>query len=150
MFNCQLAVCGKIDCKALSPRTRYGAYLVYKLTEISDDQYHRHPIGQIRQRTSVIVGKNITKRTVYLEPNYDKYVRKIFSEWKIAYEDSEFDNKETISAKERDDGWIEVEIGEFYIEKDEDGEVQMKLEEDNAQGLKSGIIIEGIEIRPMN
>ncbi|XP_078154791.1 F-box protein PP2-B1-like [Carex rostrata] len=148
MFHCQLGICGKIDCKSLSPKTKYAAYLVYKLTEILDDQYYRHPIGQIRQHTFVTVGKNITKNTVYLEPDYGKYVSKIFNEWKIAYENPEFDTMGIISAKERADRWIEVELGEFYIEKDEDGEVQIKLEEDNASGLKSRIVIQGIDIRP--
>ena len=54
----------------------------------------------------------------------------------------------TISAKERADGWMEVELGEFYIEKDKNGEVQIKLEEDDVHGLKTGIVIQGIDIRP--
>ncbi|XP_055814814.1 putative F-box protein PP2-B12 [Solanum dulcamara] len=50
--------------------------------------------------------------------------------------------------KLRDDGWFEVELGEFYTEN-EDDRIEMNLEElKDCASLKTGLIVEGIEIRP--
>ncbi|THU52025.1 hypothetical protein C4D60_Mb06t37250 [Musa balbisiana] len=48
----------------------------------------------------------------------------------------------------RDDGWMEAELGEFYNEEGEDGEVEMSLMEVKGGHWKKGLIIQGIEIRP--
>lgn len=48
----------------------------------------------------------------------------------------------------RDDGWMEAELGEFYIDEGEDGEVEMSLMEVRGGHWKKGLIIQGIEIRP--
>ncbi|KAJ4943994.1 hypothetical protein NE237_014262 [Protea cynaroides] len=50
--------------------------------------------------------------------------------------------------KERGDGWMEIRMGEFFNERGEDGEVEMSLREIKILWWKSGIIIEGIELRP--
>lgn len=53
--------------------------------------------------------------------------------------------------KERDDGWFEIELGEFMSGEDEDDEdVHMSLMEIRGFQLKAGIIVEGIQIRPKN
>ncbi|WMV51348.1 hypothetical protein MTR67_044733 [Solanum verrucosum] len=50
--------------------------------------------------------------------------------------------------KLRDDGWFEIELGEFYTEN-EDDRIEMNLKElKECASLKAGLIIEGIEIRP--
>ncbi|KAF8689995.1 hypothetical protein HU200_041630 [Digitaria exilis] len=49
--------------------------------------------------------------------------------------------------RERADGWMEVEMGEFQNDEGEDGEVSIKLMETSAT-VKSGLIVQGIEIRP--
>lgn len=145
-----MSITGKINIASLSPKTKYGAYLVYKLTETSDDIFHK--IGKLRQQASVVFGKQVSLSTVYLEPFYDKYVRKLLNEWKLTYEEeNEFDNGNERTAKERDDGWIEIELGEFYTDNGgdgEDGEVYMHLEEVSRQYWKGGLIIQGIEIKP--
>ncbi|KAG8369135.1 hypothetical protein BUALT_Bualt15G0119700 [Buddleja alternifolia] len=47
----------------------------------------------------------------------------------------------------RDDGWLEVELGEFY--NDESGkEVIMTFKEIKGEQLKGGLIVEGIELKP--
>ncbi|PIA36200.1 hypothetical protein AQUCO_03400247v1 [Aquilegia coerulea] len=48
----------------------------------------------------------------------------------------------------RDDGWMEIELGEFYNDQGEDGEVQMTLTEIKGGHLKCGLIVQGIELRP--
>ncbi|KAI3469952.1 hypothetical protein Pfo_026615 [Paulownia fortunei] len=48
----------------------------------------------------------------------------------------------------RADGWMEIELGEFYVGLGGNGEVQVQLLEMSGFG-KSGLIIEGIEFRPL-
>ncbi|KAE9452933.1 hypothetical protein C3L33_15165, partial [Rhododendron williamsianum] len=50
--------------------------------------------------------------------------------------------------QKRIDKWMEVELGEFFIGKGDSGEVVMGLMAGEQGRRKSGIIIEGIEIRP--
>lgn len=107
----------------------------------------------MRQQTSVTVGRQISKSTVYLEPFYVKYTSAKeqfdFNRFTLKglFEKSEFDNNVEITAKERDDGWIEIEKGTFYVDK-EDGEVEMKLRSIEGSLLENMIIVQGIEIRP--
>ncbi|KAJ0966516.1 hypothetical protein J5N97_023433 [Dioscorea zingiberensis] len=51
---------------------------------------------------------------------------------------------------QREDGWMEIELGEFDNELGEDGEVEMSLLEVKGGHWKSGLLIQGIEIRPRN
>ncbi|KAF8012123.1 hypothetical protein BT93_I0297 [Corymbia citriodora subsp. variegata] len=50
--------------------------------------------------------------------------------------------------KERRDGWLEIELGEFWTKDGEDGEVEMSVLETKGGNWKGGLILEGIEIRP--
>lgn len=59
--------------------------------------------------------------------------------------------EESITASypwERDDGWMEVELGEFYNHQGDTRMVIVKLEEHVQLHWKKGLILEGIEIRP--
>ncbi|XP_059310787.1 putative F-box protein PP2-B12 [Lycium ferocissimum] len=50
--------------------------------------------------------------------------------------------------KLRDDGWFEVELGEFYTQNEDDC-IEMSLKEvKDCVSQKQGLIVEGIEIRP--
>ncbi|KAK4427628.1 F-box protein PP2-B15 [Sesamum alatum] len=49
----------------------------------------------------------------------------------------------------RDDGWLEVELGEFYNDGSEK-EVIMEFKEVKGEQLKGGLVVEGIELRPKN
>ncbi|GLT28420.1 hypothetical protein SLA2020_033550 [Shorea laevis] len=48
---------------------------------------------------------------------------------------------------ERGDGWLELELDEFFNEGGEDGKLEIWIFRFNGH-WKSGVIIEGIEIRP--
>ncbi|KAJ3678530.1 hypothetical protein LUZ60_002333 [Juncus effusus] len=111
------------DIKDLSPETMYISYLVFKLEDDSDgldDPQHTYVSGH--------------RHVVCLQP-----------------EDKEMlleENEDIRFPKERQDGWMEMELGEFYVNKGEVGEVRMGLEEIDKLYSKSGLILEGIEIRP--
>ncbi|KAL9280509.1 putative phloem protein [Arabidopsis thaliana] len=47
----------------------------------------------------------------------------------------------------REDGWLEIELGEYYVGFD-DEEIEMSVLETREGGWKGGIIVQGIEIRP--
>ncbi|XVF31431.1 hypothetical protein REPUB_Repub16aG0145500 [Reevesia pubescens] len=48
----------------------------------------------------------------------------------------------------REDGWIEIELGNFYNHQSTDVEVKMCLKEVIGTHLKGGLVVEGIELRP--
>lgn len=49
----------------------------------------------------------------------------------------------------REDGWLEIELGECYVGFDEEEEeLEMSVFETREGGWKGGIIVQGIEIRP--
>ncbi|KAJ4955796.1 hypothetical protein NE237_012579 [Protea cynaroides] len=56
--------------------------------------------------------------------------------------------KETEVPKKRGDGWMEIEMGEFFNERGDDGEVEMRLKEVKFPWWQRGLIVEGIELRP--
>ncbi|KAF8015423.1 hypothetical protein BT93_H1048 [Corymbia citriodora subsp. variegata] len=50
--------------------------------------------------------------------------------------------------KKRRDDWLEIELGEFLMKDGQDGEVEMSVLDTKGTYWKSGLIAEGIEIRP--
>ncbi|KAG8501757.1 hypothetical protein CXB51_004697 [Gossypium anomalum] len=114
---CWFEIRGRISISMLSPMTHYKAYLVYKERKISGFEFYP-------AKLSVgVVGTEGSKRAAYLEP------------------------KETFP-KARVDGWLEVEMGEFFNEGCvDDGELEMSALEIEGGNWKSGLILQGIEIR---
>ncbi|GKD12904.1 F-box domain, phloem protein 2-like protein, partial [Tanacetum coccineum] len=52
--------------------------------------------------------------------------------------------------RERKDGWLEIELGEFYNDGSSEKEVKMSLREVDGVHLKGGLLVVGIEIRPVS
>ncbi|ESQ28583.1 hypothetical protein EUTSA_v10019836mg, partial [Eutrema salsugineum] len=48
----------------------------------------------------------------------------------------------------REDGWLEIKLGEYYVGFDEEEELEMSMFETSYCDWKGGIIVQGIEIRP--
>lgn len=48
----------------------------------------------------------------------------------------------------RNDGWMEVEMGRFYNDGVDDGDVEARLAQIWEMNWKSGLIVQGIEFRP--
>lgn len=145
----RLEVKGKIQTGVLTPNTRYGAYLIMKVTKGA------YGLDLVPAETSVKSknGQNI-KNTTYLccldekkqqmkrlfygnrEERMAMTVETVGGDWKRR------------EPKGRDDGWMEIELGEFETREGEDGEVMMSLTEVKGYQLKGGIVIDGIEVRP--
>lgn len=122
-----LEIRGRIRTRELSPGTNYGAYLVYKMGE---DKYGFIVPAEVS--LEVVSGGDVKRtRSVYLDP------------------DEEEREEEGEMPDERDDGWMEIEMGEFFVEKEEDErEVEFLLLETKGLSAKGGLIVEGYEVRP--
>ncbi|KAJ0034383.1 hypothetical protein Pint_25376 [Pistacia integerrima] len=113
---------GKIDTKILSPKTNYGAYLVFKLTE-STSGFRTRPVKLGVYLEGIDNGE---RRNVYLDPPR---------------------NTPKLSQK-RGDGWMEIEMGEFFNENGDNGMLICSVFYFKGLHTKRGLIVEGIELRP--
>ncbi|XP_068667164.1 F-box protein PP2-B10-like [Aristolochia californica] len=146
LMVCWLEITGRFDSRLLSPKTTYVAYLVMKIypegygldhapAELSvklGDQLSVHP-GRLklpsirRRRPPGPLARLSLWRNAYFEENCQA--------------DARF-------PVERGDGWMELELGEFYNDDGKDGEVEFSLMEVKGGDWKRGLIVDGIEIRP--
>ncbi|KAF2307365.1 hypothetical protein GH714_026654 [Hevea brasiliensis] len=46
-------------------------------------------------------------------------------------------------SQEREDGWLEMELGEFFNREGEDGELEISISEVNGGDWKGGLIVQG-------
>lgn len=136
-----LDIQGKINTKILSPNTTYAAYLVIKLAHraygldtlpsevvVEADghfKYRGSTSLKLCQGTTCVQSQEIDAQGVPRDSN--------LGEERVLHE--------------RKDGWLEIELGEFYNGGSEK-EVKMSLREVKGNHLKGGLIVEGIEIRP--
>lgn len=122
-----LEINGKIKTGALSPNTNYGAYLIMKVTP------RAYGLDLVPAEASIKVG------------NGEKII-------KATYLSCLDNKKQRMEPELRDDGWMEIELGEFETgrggEEEDDKEVAMSLTEVKGYQLKGGIAIDGIEVRP--
>ena len=135
--TCWLEIHGKIRTQILSPNTRYGAYLIMKISN------RAYGLDSIPSEVSVEVGNEVCHDMTYLrhEDRKKQQMECMLSKRVI-------EGTEGIS-NERKDGWMEIELGEFFSGEANE-EVKMSLMEVKGYQLKGGIIIEGIEVRPIH
>lgn len=150
---CWLEICGKINATMLSPATLYAAYLVFKPKEGAyglDYQPVEVGVG--------LVGSENGKRNVYLDSQRGRAHRYHLVRRRIGLHNRSriVGMQEPVPAsenngqhpKERGDGWLEIELGEFFCKEGEDGELEMRVQEVKSGDWKGGLTVEGIEIRP--
>ncbi|KAL9408672.1 hypothetical protein AB3S75_047119 [Citrus x aurantiifolia] len=119
-FVCWLYVKTRIETKILSIRTNYAAYLVFKFM----DTRYGFETRPLDFGVYFDGSDNGERRKVVLDPPA---------------------NRPKLS-KDRGNGWMEIEMGEFFNETGEDGTVVCSVF--GFDDAKSGIIIQGIELRP--
>nr|GEV02562.1 hypothetical protein [Tanacetum cinerariifolium] len=120
-----LDICGRIPSMMLSPKSTYVAYLVFRIT--------RDSMGlAVPAKATVSFGgiRNETSNVYLKQPRV----------W--AHEEAPTHAAPTT----RKDGWMEIGLGELYHEDGDEGDVEMKFQEHHS--FKSGLIVEGIELRP--
>lgn len=130
---------GRIATRMLSPSTLYKAYLVYK--------FNGRPHGFEDHPTAVAVSAR-SYGFDYESPNLSQMVEGGDLKYTafLARQEREV-SEEARLPDERADGWLEMELGEYLCEGDEDAELEMICCEINSSG-KDGIIVQGIEVRP--
>ncbi|KQK19441.1 hypothetical protein BRADI_1g48278v3 [Brachypodium distachyon] len=114
---CWLEIRGRIQSKMLSENTAYTARMVFKLTDA--------PYGLDHPFQEALARVNEDADAVAAGPPREEDV---------------------LLPRMRADGWMEVELGSFYSEEGDDGEVSFNLREIEARTLKSGLIVWAIEI----
>ncbi|XVF57541.1 hypothetical protein PTKIN_Ptkin06aG0214100 [Pterospermum kingtungense] len=140
-----LEIQGKIRSKTLSPNTKYGAYLLLKISD------HAYGLDLIPSETSVEIGNQTFTNTAYLRCQDSKRQQMenlFYSNRKQMLKSRVIEGDDKVMSK-REDGWMEIELGEFF-NGEGDEEVKMSLMEVKGHQLKGGLIIEGIEVRPKN
>lgn len=120
-----LDVRGRIKTRLLSAHTFYAAYLVFKLTEWSKGLQNAEAVVNFFDEEA---DRDAQERThsVYLQHNRA-------APW------GSF-------AARRVDGWMEVQIGSFYVDG-QDKAVEARILDYSS--WKAGLIVEGIEFRPL-
>ncbi|XP_022754225.1 putative F-box protein PP2-B8 [Durio zibethinus] len=142
-----LEIRGKISTYKLSLHTNYAAYLVFKLRYAFGFDYH--PV-----EVSLTLGVDkICTKSVILEPRIVSWPcrrqqrRRHERFWcvpEVVYH-SEMSSLEF--SKERADGWLEIEIGDFFNRYGQD-ELEISVMEVKAGIPKGGLVVHGVEIRP--
>ncbi|KAL1195372.1 F-box protein PP2-B15 [Cardamine amara subsp. amara] len=145
-----LEINGTIQTKALSPNTKYAAYLITKVTA------RAYGLDLVPAETSIKVGNyEKQKKATYLTclDNKKQQMERVF----YGQREQRMTMDEVVGTQRRepemrDDGWMEIELGEFETgregDEEADTEVVMSLTEVKGYRLKGGIAIDGIEVRP--
>uniref|UniRef100_A0ACD5ZAB8 Uncharacterized protein n=1 Tax=Avena sativa TaxID=4498 RepID=A0ACD5ZAB8_AVESA len=150
MNVCWFEIRGKIHSKMLSEDTVYATYMVFKLNE------HFHGLDYPVQEASVSVGEtNLTRKVCFQDydavgavPENYRPMRLIVPQRISRRNRRAVPHGENVGLpQKRADGWMELELGEFFNEVGDDGEVSFSLMETKGGNWKSGLIVQGIEIR---
>ncbi|GAU35452.1 hypothetical protein TSUD_364080 [Trifolium subterraneum] len=128
-----LEIRGMINTTSLSPNTQYAAYLVFKTI-------HAYGFDKCPVVLSVgVEGGHIDTKIVCLDPNVQRRPsNRRFNHTLVGLP----------RPSVRSDGWLEIEMGEFFNSGIEDENIQMNVIEIMSGMMKASFSLEGIEVRP--
>ncbi|XP_078152713.1 F-box protein At2g02240-like isoform X1 [Carex rostrata] len=130
---CWLELGGRIDSRILTPNTAYAAYLIFKLAD------NAWGLDNLIQTTKItLFGDIVSEHSVCVCP---RRVRR------LPGGGIEEMGDDVRLPRERQDGWLEVEWGDFDSGEGIDGEVDMSFLGVQGGNWKNGLIVEGIEVR---
>ncbi|XP_066345875.1 F-box protein PP2-B10-like isoform X2 [Miscanthus floridulus] len=134
---CWLDIAGNIERTELSPNTKYAAYLVFRL---ADESYG---LDCPTQEARIATGDQVATRRLSMYP--------CTTQAREGEQGGRAEDESTVSyPREREDDWMEVELGEFYNHQGDTGVVGFSLVEHVQLHWKKGLMLEGIEIRQKN
>ncbi|KAG6427290.1 hypothetical protein SASPL_111532 [Salvia splendens] len=148
---CWFEIRGKIEMNMLSVNTNYAAYLVFTCKSRVHGFDHQSAEGYVK-----VSGSESEKRSVCLDPGGAQRHRYQLVPRRVGlfyHRLTQMRNPEAMLPeepeypKQRGDGWMEVELGECFVEG-QDGELEVSVMEVKGGNWKGGIIVQGIEIRP--
>lgn len=123
-----LDIRGKIRARLLTSKTIYGVYLVFKLEPISIGfETMKGVIRFVEDETDVDAERR--GGILHLQPVDER-------------------EREGVVAVSYGHRWMEVEIGNFYVDDGDEGEVEARVLETSSR-MKTGLIIQGMEFRPL-
>nr|GMC71539.1 putative late blight resistance protein homolog R1B-17 [Ipomoea batatas] len=142
-FGCEVAKLEQVswleiklnfDVRGLSKMTCYSAYLVFKLER-----------GRFQDVNTALAGVRYEKdKTIYGSMRGENRHSQVFLAKTKSYRDcGRFPDS-------RSDWWMEIKLGDFYVSSGNEGEVELHLWHASDQFWKSGFIVRGIEVRPVN
>ncbi|KAG5531268.1 hypothetical protein RHGRI_026023 [Rhododendron griersonianum] len=131
LFVCWLDIWGRINTAMLSTNTTYAAYLIFKFAD-------HYGFESLPVKSSVRFVKELEEGY-----QYDMSCTVYLMLGTVRSRPREQNGR---LPQMRRDGWMEIELGEFYNDGGDEGEVEMRLRE--VRGGKGGLIVEGIEVRP--
>ncbi|KAM0878882.1 hypothetical protein ACQ4PT_034590 [Festuca glaucescens] len=150
---CWFEIRGTIQSNMLSEDTIYAAYIVFKLDE------HSSGLDNPAQEASVSIAEtNLTRKVCFHGYDDDGEAGGVPENYRpmslLPPQRIRRRNRRPVphgenvgQPQKRADGWMELELGEFFNEGGEDGEVSFSLLEIKGGHWKSGLIVQGIEIR---
>lgn len=139
---------GKIRSERLTPNTKYGAYLVFKISDV-----HAYGLHSIPFETFIASGENVVAtNTATLRDPADKrcaQLQGLFYGNRVQKMKERLLNKgDHGAARRRDDGWLEIQLGHFFVGSHSRQLITMGVMEIKGHHLKAGLILEGIHVRP--
>ncbi|KAK1383941.1 Phloem protein [Heracleum sosnowskyi] len=151
---CWFEIHGKINTSLLSPRTAYTTYLVYKTSSILygfKDQKIQVSVGitgegSINRIVYFDHKDSVERRTANLPRQMGSFLR--FRANRSRPQVVAPADVDRPSPRRRKDGWLEIELAGYYNNDEENTELEISLREVKSLNWKSGLIIQGIEIRP--
>ncbi|XP_031129018.1 putative F-box protein PP2-B12 [Ipomoea triloba] len=124
---CWLEIKGMVDTTCLLKMTCYSAYLVFKLKQST--QWIDTALTSVRY---------LKDKWSYCE---SRRCQVFLTKSKSSKDPGQFPNI-------RQDRWMEIKLGEFYVTSGNEGEVEMRLWNTENIHWKSGLIVWGIDVRP--
>ncbi|KAG8060694.1 hypothetical protein GUJ93_ZPchr0002g25756 [Zizania palustris] len=160
---CWLEITGKLQLSLLSPGTSYAAYLVFSFADYSTGlecnlgmRPPKATVTVVAGRGPTVVTMTTTEHKICLQHMGDDEtimhrrelvirVRKSFGRT-VRIIDPDMDIR---CPRRREGGWSEVEMGEFTVPSAgaEEGVVEVSFKEESDR-WKTGLIVQGIELRP--
>ncbi|KAF8023661.1 hypothetical protein BT93_F0991 [Corymbia citriodora subsp. variegata] len=138
-----LEIRGTISSRMLSPRTLYAAHLVYKFTQLFNGfEIRGFEVG------AGFAGDEVGKREREVFLSRFKRSNVSAPRRRCGIVPLAPDEGDESYPKERQDGWLEIELGEFLTKDGQDGEVEMSVVDTRNNRRMIGLVVEGIEIRP--
>ncbi|XP_065854207.1 F-box protein At2g02240-like isoform X2 [Euphorbia lathyris] len=172
-----LEIRGKIKATMLSPETHYTAYLVYRTRETSYGFHYPVEVTvgisgaeegdsskrslyldtgrERRQRNQLFV------RRVGLFGQRHRHRHRHRHAMESDSDNDDDDDRNNVNdndigvnhnnrnrPQERQDGWLEIELGDYFNRQDEVGDLEISIMEVTGGDWKGGLIIQGIDIRP--
>ncbi|KAL8094603.1 putative F-box protein PP2-B12 [Apium graveolens] len=152
---CWFEIHGRISTSLLSGDTAYNTYLVYKPATATygfEDLPLEILVG--------IAGEECIKRNVFVDPeggvqreNVSRPRRMgLFHGFRASHPRPQVAaplNVDRQYPRTRKDGWLEIELAQYFNKEGENRELEISLLEVKGGNWKSGLIIQGLEIRPM-